>query len=396
MTTPTESRSTAAPAEPAFPPRVAIVVDWLAQFGGAELVIRELLACFPQADLFALFDTMAPADRARLGGPSTRTSWLQLVPGIGRRYRTLLPLMPAAIRSLDLSAYDLIISSHHAVAKGVRTRPGQVHVCYCHSPTRYLWDRREEYLRDHGLGGIKAMMARVLIERVRSFDAAAARDVDAFIVNSRYVGARVRRWYGRTSTVVAPPVDLDFFTPGGSRDPQLYVTASRLVPYKRIDRIVEAFRGLPGHRLLVLGGGPQLDRIREGAAGASNIEVRGEVPREALRDALRRARAFVFAADEDFGIVPLEAQACGTPVIALGKGGALETVVGDEGPSRSGLFFADDAPATIAAAVTAFESLGVPPTARACRANAERFSVGRFRGELLAAVRAAWSARAAT
>ncbi len=373
--------------------RIAIVVDWLNQAGGAELVIRELLACFPQADLFALFDTMRAEDRERLVDRPARTSFLQRIPGIGARYRALLPLMPFAVRSFDLAAYDLVVSSHHAVAKGLRRTPGQVHVCYCHSPTRYLWDHRDDYLADHAITGARAAVARQLLDRLQRWDRETADGVDHFLVNSRCVAERVRRHYGRASTVVHPPCDIDFFTPAGPREGDLFVAASRQVPYKRIDRIVEAFRALPDRRLVVIGDGPQHARIRALASSAPNVTVLGETSREALRDHLRRARAFVFAAEEDFGIVPLEAQACGTPVIALGRGGALETVVGEPGPGRTGLFFTDDAPATIAAAVRAFEGLAEGPSPDACRANAARFTGAAFRDQVLAAVREAWQPR---
>ena len=375
------------------PPRVAVVVDWLCQSGGAELVIKEILAAFPEAELFALFDVMRPADRERITHRPARTTFLQRVPGIADRYRSLLPLMPAAIRSLDLSAFDVIISSHHSVAKGVRVRPGQFHLCYCHSPMRYAWDKREEYLADHGITGLRARAARALLERIRRWDLESAAGVDRFVVNSRYVRERVKRQYGRESMVINPPVDLDFFTPLGLNEPDLYVTASRQVPYKRIDRIVEAFRALPDRRLVVLGDGPQRDRVRAAAAGAPNITLLGEVPRAELRGWFRRARAFVFAADEDFGIVPLEAQACGTPVIALGKGGALETVRGLPRGDRTGFFFDDDTPATIAAAVREFERIEPAPEASACRTNAEGFSAARFRDALVEEVRVGWAAK---
>ncbi|MCE9602056.1 MAG: glycosyltransferase [Gemmatimonadetes bacterium] len=377
-----------------LPPRiaVAIVVDWLARSGGAELVIRELLAAFPHATLFALFDVMPPADRAAITDRPARTSFMQHIPGIARRYRSLLPIMPFAIRSLDLSAFDLIISSNHAVAKGVRVREGQFHLCYCHSPMRYAWDMRDDYLADHGITGLNALAARVLLRRIRDWDRSSAAGVDRFVVNSHFVGERVRRNYGRESVVLHPPVDIDFFTPAGTHEPDLYVTASRQVAYKRIDRIVEAFRALPDRRLVVLGDGPEHDRIHAAAAGAPNISLLGEVPRTGLLGWFRKARAFVFAAEEDFGIVPLEAQACGTPVIALGRGGALETVRGEAGMDRTGLFFPDDSAASIAQAVRDFEALTVAPSASACRANAERFAAARFREGLLREVRDGWNA----
>ena len=387
----------------AAPPRVAVVVDWLARTGGAELVIREILRAFPDADLFALFDVMSAADRAPITDRPSHTSFMQHIPGIARHYRSLLPVMTFAIRTIDLGEYDVIISSNHAVAKGVRVRPGQFHLCYCHSPMRYAWDLQEAYLADHGIRGVKAVAARAVLARVRDWDRATAAGVDRFVVNSRFVGDRVRRSYGRDSIVLHPPVDLDFFTPAGARldgasldgarEADLYVTASRQVPYKRIDRIVEAFRALPDRRLVVLGDGPQHERIRAAAAGAPNISLLGEVPREELREWFRRARAFVFAGEEDFGIVPLEAQACGTPVIALGKGGALETVRGAPGPDRTGLFFADDSPATIADAVRRFESLEVAPSAQACRTNAEHFAAPRFHEALEREVAEGWAAK---
>ncbi len=376
-------------------PRVAIVVDWLSQFGGAERVIGEIAATFPGSAIFALFDDMAPENRARIAAGPTRTSFLQKIPEIGARYRSLLPLMPQAIRSLDLSGFDVIVSSHHAVAKGVRVRRGQLHVCYCHSPVRYAWDQREQYLADHGIAGPKAALARVALERIRKWDYRTAATVDRFVTNSANVAGRIKRFYGRESVVAHPPVDLAFFTPGGPRAERLYVCASRQVPYKRLDRIVEAFHRLPSRRLVVLGSGPHHDRIRDVAHGHPHIMVRGEVAPIELRDWFRRARAFVFAADEDFGLVPLEAQACGTPVLALGAGGALETVRGDEGPDRTGLYFDDATPEGIRDAVARFEALPIAPSPYASRANAERFDAESFRAVLRHEVETGWSEKQA-
>ncbi len=373
-------------------PRIAIVVDWLCQFGGAESVIAEMAATFPGAPLFALFDAMAPRERERIPARATITSSMQRIPGIGRRYRSLLPLMPTAIRQFDLAGFDIIVSSHHTVAKGARIKPAQTHVCYCHSPMRYAWERRDEYLRDHGIRGARAVVARAMLERIRRWDARVVKTVDRFLVNSAYVGDRVRRNYGRESVVLPPPVDIGFFTPDPAVPRDVFVTASRHVPYKRIDRVVDAFRALPEHRLVVLGDGPQNARIRDLASGVPNIEVRGEVPREELRLWFRRAKAFVFAAEEDFGIVPLEAQACGTPVLALGKGGSLETVRGAEGPDRTGLFFGDDSPAAIIGAVRGFGDLGQGISPQACRVNAERFAPPRFRAALRQEVMSAYEA----
>lgn len=378
-------------------PRVAVVVDWLAQLGGAELVIREILAAFPSASLHALFDVMRPEARAAVTDRAAHSSFLQRLPRIGERYRRLMALMPSALRSLEVRDADIVISSHHSVAKGVRVRPGQFHLCYCHTPARYLWDRRDEYLADHGIRGTKAFVARRVLEQLRRWDLRTAAGVTRFVVNSEYVRERVSRQYQRESRVIHPPVDTEYFTPAASgveapREPDLYVTASRQVPYKRIDRIVEAFRDTPARRLVVLGDGPQHARIRELASGATHIDVRGEVGRGELRDWFRRARAFVFAAEEDFGIVPLEAQACGTPVVALGRGGALETVKGAPGADRTGLFFDDDRAGVIRDAIDRFEALTPAPTASACRAQALRFTAERFRAQLRDEVLEGWRA----
>jgi glycosyltransferase involved in cell wall biosynthesis len=317
--------------------RVAIVHDWLVTYAGAERVLEQILATYPRADLFSLLEFVPASERAFLGGRQVHTSFLQRIPGIARRYRSFLPLMPLAIEQLDLSGYDLVLSSSYAVAKGVLTGPDQLHLCYCHSPMRYAWDLQHQYLRETGLDrGLKGALARWTLHRMRLWDVRSSIGVDGFIAVSRYVARRIWKAYRRKSTVIHPPVDVEAFTPGGDRE-GFYVTASRMVPYKRMDLIVEAFATMPGRRLIVIGDGPEAKRIR--SRGAPNIEFLGHQAFEVLRDRLRRAQAFLFAAEEDFGIAPLEAQACGTPVIAYGKGGVVETVRPLGRPSPREFFF---------------------------------------------------------
>lgn len=363
-------------------PRVAIVHEWLTTLGGSELVLKEMLAVFPDADLFALVDVMTPADREALGltGRTVQTTWMQHLPGIGRRYRQLLPLMPMAVRGHDLRGYDVVISNTHAVSHQVNVPPGSKHLVHCCSPMRYAWDLREQYLKESGLHrGITGMAARAMLEWMRRGDYSAAQRPHAYAGISTYIGERIARCYGRTSTVIYPPVDVEYFTQGAGSGEHgnYYLTASRMVPYKKLPMIAEAFaRCLPDRELVIIGDGPEMSRVR--AAAGPNVRILGVQSREVLRDYLRRARAFVFAADEDFGILPVEAQACGTPVIAYGVGGARETVVEGE----TGVFFGEQTPDALAAGVRRFETLSL--AAAACRANVERFSAARFRAEFRA------------
>lgn len=368
--------------------RVALVHDWLDTWRGGENVLAEMVAVFPAADVFALVDFLPDHARTSLRGRRARTSFLQHLPFSRKHFRLFLPLMPRAIESLDVPGYDLVISSSHAVAKGVLTTTDQLHICYCHSPMRYAWDLREEYLAQSGLGaGLKGMIVRRMLNRLRDWDRMSAARVQCFVANSDFIRERISRCYGRDATVIYPPVDVGFFSPDmmvlnpAQRD--YYVTGSRWVPYKHIDAIVAAFQNLPDRRLLVAGDGPEAPRVR--AAAGSNVELLGEVSRERLRDLLRGARAFLFAAEEDFGILPVEAQACGTPVIAYGRGGALETVVGT-GAGRTGMLFHEQSPAAIADAVRRFDAEIAGIDSSACVRNAQRFASERFAREIRAFV----------
>jgi glycosyltransferase involved in cell wall biosynthesis len=359
--------------------KTAIVHDWLVTYAGAERVLEQMLQVLPDAELYGLIDFVPPAERGFLGGRPVRTSFLQRLPGARTRYRSYLPLMPLAIEQFDLSAYDLVVSSSYAVAKGVLTGPDQLHVCMCYSPMRYAWDLQHQYLRETGLArGLRSGLARTLLHYVRNWDGRTAQGVDEFIAISRFVARRIRKVYRRDSVVIYPPVDVETFTPGAQRE-DYYVTASRLVPYKRVDLLVEAFAGMPDRRLIVIGDGPELGRIR--AKARSNVTLMGAQPIAAVRDYLQRARAFLFAAEEDFGIAPLEAQACGTPVLAYAKGGALETIRGLEYPEPTGVFFMEQSAPAIREAVVRFEAEAPRISQGACRQNALRFGAERFRRE---------------
>jgi glycosyltransferase involved in cell wall biosynthesis len=375
-------------------PRIAIVHDWLDTWRGGENALAEMIAVYPDADVFALVDFLPDDFRARLRGKQARTSFLQHVPLAPRFFRWLLPLFPRAIESLDVSRYDIVISSSHAVAKGARTTPRQLHICYCYTPMRYAWDLREQYLTASRHGrGLRGAVVRQVLDRLQSWDRATSARVNRFIAISGYIRDRIRRCYGRDATVIHPPVDIEFFvpaeTPPTDKTNSYYMAASRWVPYKRIDLIVEAFNALADRRLVVAGDGPDARRVRR--AAGTNVEFVGEVSRERLRDLLRGARAFLFAADEDFGILPVEAAACGTPVIALGRGGVLETVRGIGTPGPTGVFFSEQSASAIADAVRRFEGRADAIDPADCRANALRFSGERFRSELAQFVDGAWN-----
>ncbi|GAB0117742.1 glycosyltransferase [Acidisoma sp. 7E03] len=370
-----------------WPPRIAIVHEWLQVYAGSERVLEQLIQCFPDADLFAVVDFMPEKDRAFLGGRPVTTTFVQRLPGARRLFRHYLGLMPMAVEQLDLSGYDIVISSNHAVAKGVLTGPDQIHISYVHSPMRYIWDLQHQYLKQAGLGwGPKALYIRWLFNRLRVWDHASAQHVDHFIANSRYIARRLKKAYGRSASVIHPPVDVNGFTRGAAKE-DFYLLAGRFVPYKRADLVVEAFRAQPHRRLVVVGEGPEGARVRAAAQSAPNIEFRGAVPKADLVDLMQRARAALFAAEEDFGIAMVEAQACGTPVIAFGRGGALD-IVAEEG-TPTGVLFAEQSVPAITEALAAFDRLADDMTPDACRTNALRFSEEHFRARMRAFVEAA-------
>jgi len=356
--------------------RVAIVCDWLVVYAGAERVLEQILKIYPDADLFCLVDFLPKDQRSFIMDKKTHTSFIQNLPRAKKNYRSYLPLMPLAIEQLDVSAYDLVISSSHAVAKGVLTGPDQVHISYVHSPIRYAWDLQHQYLQEANLTrGMKGWTAKAILHYIRLWDYRTAHGVDHFIANSEFIARRIKKVYGREADVVYPPVDVDAYEMCEDKD-DFYLTASRMVPYKKIKLIVEAFNEMPDKQLVVIGDGPEYGKIKEIAKG--NIVLMGYQPFAVLKEKMQKAKAFVFAAEEDFGITPVEAQACGTPVIAYGKGGALETIRGQECEDSTGLFFYRQTTEAIIEVVRSFETLSTDIVPQICRNNAERFSTERF------------------
>ena len=359
--------------------RVAIVHDWLYVIGGAERVLSELLKCYPGADVFCLFDVLTDQDRRKIGIGTVKTSFLQRMPFIAKRHRAYLPLMPLAIEQLDFSEYDLVVSSSYAVAKGILTGPNQVHVAYVHSPMRYAWDLQHAYLRQSGADkGLRSIIARVILYHMRIWDVRTAHGPDAMIANSGFVARRILKIYGRIAKVINPPVDLSAASEDVPRGDH-FLVASRLVPYKNIDVIVKAFAALPDLKLTVAGDGPDAKKLKDMAG--PNVTFEGFVSDAKMRHLMTTARAFIFAAEEDFGIIPVEAQAEGTPVLALGRGGALETVKAT-GIDKTGMFFSEPQPQNIAACVRDFIKVEDQFSRQSCRKQAERFSAARFRDEI--------------
>jgi glycosyltransferase involved in cell wall biosynthesis len=355
--------------------RIAIVHDWLVTYGGAERVLEEMLKLYPETDLYSLYDFIPVGQRGFILDKKVTTSFLQKMPFARARYRDYLPLMPLAIEQFDLSAYDLIISSSAAISKGVITGPDQLHVCMCYSPARYAWDLTHQYLGESNFRrGPKAWLARYLLHRLRMWDVRTANGVDEFIAISEHIARRIRKVYRRESTVIYPPVDIEAFKLHAHKE-DFYMTASRMVPYKKIDLIAEAFSKMPDKKLVIVGDGPDYKKVKRKAG--LNVKLLGYQPFRTIRDLMQQARAFVFAAEEDFGIVAVEAQACGTPVIAYGKGGALETVVAD----MTGVFFGSQNTDSLVKAIGEFERIEKTFDPYEIRRNARRFSLYRFRSE---------------
>ena len=360
--------------------KIAIIHDWLVTYAGAEKVLEQLLMIYPNGDLFSLVDFIDEGKRDFILNKNVNTSFIQKFPFAQKKYRSYLPFMPLAIEQLDVSKYDLLISSSHAVAKGVITGPDQLHISYVHSPIRYAWDLQHQYLKEAGLErGMKGWIAKAILHYIRNWDYRTANGVDYFVANSKFIARRIWKVYRREADVIYPPVDVSAFTFHDKKE-DFYLTASRMVPYKKIDLIVEAFSQMPDKKLVVIGDGPDFNKIKVKAG--SNVELLGYQPFEVLRDYMQRAKAFVFAAEEDFGITPVEAQACGTPVIAYGKGGALETVRGyGQTEKPTGLFFEEQTVKSLVDSIKLFENISDDIKYEDCRENALRFSPERFRKE---------------
>lgn len=345
--------------------KTAIVHDWFMTPGGAEKVVDAIYDIFP-SPIYTLIKQDLPCYRDK----QIITSFLQKLPGKIRHYRKYLPFFPLVVEQFDLSEYDVIISSSHCVAKGVITNVDQLHICYCHTPMRYAWDLYHHYLKQSGLKkGIKGILAKLLFHYLRNWDQKSSYRVDEFIANSNYIARRIKKIYRRDATVIYPPVDVDRFTLGTVKK-EYYVTASRMVLYKKIDLIVEAFSKMEEKTLIVIGDGPDYKKIKKYAN--KNIRFLGRVDDDILKSYLQEAKGFVFAAIEDFGILPVEAQLCGTPVIAFNKGGAKETV-------KSGGFFDKQTVTSLIGAIERFENETFDP--KVVREKVLFFNRQRFQNE---------------
>jgi glycosyltransferase involved in cell wall biosynthesis len=368
--------------------KVALVHDWLVAMRGGERVLEELCVLFPNATLFTLFHRRGAVSE-RIESMPIRVSPLNRLAGSGQRYRNWLPLFPWAISRFDLSGFDLILSNSHAVAKGVRKPSGAVHICSCLTPMRYLWDMAPDYFQYGDPLGLRRAAFAAVKHPLRSWDRKTAQYVDHFIANSKFVQARIERCYGRQAEVVYSPVNTRFFTPAAHdaaprnlrSENEFFLIVSALVPYKRVDLAVDAFKRL-GRRLVVVGGGPDLRKLKN--RSSSNVVFRGFVSNEELRDLYRSCSAVLIPGREDFGLVALEAQACGRPAIAYGAGGSLESVA--EGDT--GVLFSSQSVEAVVEAVERFDRGRFVP--ERLRANAERFSTERFRTQMHQAVMEKW------
>lgn len=354
----------------------ALIHDWFSTYAGAEKCVESFTDIWDDFEIYSLIDFLSGADRDKiLKGKRAHTSFIQKLPFAKDKYRNYLPLFPIAIEQFDLSGYDVVLSSSHAVAKGILTHSNQLHIAYVHTPIRYAWDLYHQYLRESGLDrGLKGMLAKYFLHKIRLWDASTANRVDHYVANSRYIARRIKKTYGKPSDVIYPPVDVDKFTLREAKE-EFYLTASRMVPYKKIDLIVEAF-SQTDKKLLVIGDGPDMAKIKSKAG--KNVELLGFADDETMADLMGRAKAFVFAAEEDFGITPVEAQACGTPVICFGRGGARETVLDGE----SGLYFMEQNTKELLAAVAKFEQNYDKFEPAKIRENSLKFSRTRFEAEI--------------
>ena len=350
--------------------KVAIAHEWIVTLGGSERVTLEFHRLYPQAPIFTtVYDAAA---RPEFRDADVRPSFLQHIPGAIRRYPQLLPLMPLAFSRFDTRGYDLVLISSHAASKAIPKHPGQLHICYCHTPMRYAWDLYDIYVRQSGLNLAQRLAARAVFRSMRRWDRRSARHIDRFIANSQNVAGRIRRYYGRDAIVIPPPIDCERFRPAASVSDH-FLVVSRLVPYKRVDVAVRAFSQL-GWPLRVVGAG--VERARLEAMAGPSVRFSGHLDDEALAREYATARALVFTANEDAGMVPLEAMASGRPVLAYRRGGALEVIQ----ENLTGGFFDAQDPASLVEALRHFNPDAYDPAV--IRAHAERYDRPRFRAAI--------------
>jgi glycosyltransferase involved in cell wall biosynthesis len=370
--------------------KIALIYDKLDVYAGGERVLEQMIDLYPQSDVCVSVDIMKAAERGFLRGKVPITTFAQKLPFVRHHHRHFLLLLMFAMEQLDMSDYDLVLSGSASIAKGVITGPNQLHISYVHSPMRYAWDMQHQYLGEAKLDkGILSYLARYMLHRARGWDLRTSNGVDYFIANSQFIARRIWKVYRREAAVIYPPVDVDNFSLRTNKE-SFYLTASRLVPYKKIATIVEAFRTMPDRKLVVIGDGPEMKRIK--ALAGTNVEILGYQPASVLCDLMQRAKCFIFAAEEDFGITPVEAQACGTPVLAYGRGGALETICGLDHEKPTGAFFDRQDGATIAEAVRHFERHQDRISPLDCWHNAQRFSAHIFRDTYSGFVERCWDA----
>jgi glycosyltransferase involved in cell wall biosynthesis len=368
--------------------RIAVVHEWLTSHAGSEKVVEQILNIYPDADLYSLVDFLPQDLRGFIQHKPVTTSFIQKLPFAQRHFRRYLPLMPLAIEQFDLSQYDVIISSHHAVAKGVLTRPDQLHISYVHTPLRYGWELQHQYLQQANLTrGLKSALTRAILHYLRLWDVASANRVDYYLANSRYVARRIEKTYRRSAEVIYPPVDTQRFRPkghlpAGARD-DFYLVVSRFVPYKRVDLAIAAFNQLK-LPLIVIGDGDGRKALEKMAA--PNITFLGKQPDSVVEDHMQRCRGLIFPPEEDFGITPVEAQAAGAPVIAYAKGGQAETVIHE----RTGLLFAHQTVESLVHSVKRLHSNTDQYESATLIENAERFSIVRFQTQFKNFVENAW------
>jgi glycosyltransferase involved in cell wall biosynthesis len=358
--------------------KIAIVCDWLTDYAGAERVVYEMHQLFPKAPIYtSLYD---PKRCKVFKFADVRESWLGKLPFARAKHRLFFPMMPKVFESMDLSEFDIVLSSCHSASKGVITQPETMHVSYCHSPVRYLWDHSHSYQKRYESFSPLKLIYKPILHKIRLWDRIAADRVDRYVANSAYVGRRIQKYYGRESEVIHPPADLNRFQAVKNKG-EHYLAVGRLIPYKRFDLVVEAFNRL-GKSLVVVGTGSELAKLQKLAG--ENIQFLGRVSEEALEDAYGNAKALIFPQLEDFGIVPLEAMGSGTPVLAFGEGGALETVK----DGISGLFFKEQSVDSIMDCVKRFEAMEWPP--EEVSKSVSEFSAPRFKAELRHFIEAAW------
>ena len=356
----------------------ALIHDWFTVYAGAERCIESFTNIYQDFDIYSLIDYLDEESRKIiLKGKKVNTSFIQKIPGSKKLYRNLLPLFPFAIEDFNLKNYDLILSSSSSIAKGILKHSEQLHICYCHTPMRYAWDLYHEYL-DNIKNPLKKILIKYFMNKIRLWDLGTANRVDYFIANSNYIKKRIWNVYRRESTVIYPPVDVEKFNLNTNKE-DYYFTASRFVPYKKIDIIAAAFSKMKDKKLIIMGNGPEEEKIKQKAAGCKNIEIINYKNFEVFKEYMEKARGFLFAADEDFGITPVEAQACGTPVIAFGKGGVLETVI----ENKTGTFFHKQETENIIDSIKNFEKNIEPKLNYSfIRKHSEKFSRKRFETEI--------------